>query len=826
MSRRERMVCTIGLVFLVAAVCLALWSHWQAGAQADYLVLDTTRAQFLAEEPGALNSTSVLTFTAVSERGDGDLHLLPLGIVGTWEQFAAPLLPYPVEQPAVLTYEEPVPPYRQRIYFLGGYKTSYPFERLDTVYTTDLLSDGYLEEWTLQPHLLPVGLSSPAAAISTRDFYGDPITPTIYVVGGRMSVGGTSDKIYYAHIDPATLDVGEWMTTTWGLGGPRLGLSTVVNEGYLYAIGGLNVNTYSGAVWHFPIGPSGDLIGRYVDPNLLGDPNDNPNGVYHQSVLITSTNAAFPTDTIYVIGGFNSTNSTPRVLRGDISADSGYIARWTDTPSDDLPEALSAFGLVLGNPQGAGRQVYIIGGDLGRDGGNPQDTIRSAVVNDNDNSFYNWYGGAWLTSQALPTARYRHGTALIGEYIYAIAGHGVGASDFYDDVLRGHLVGTGAWQYAPSGEFRSRVVDLGRKYRLTWLQWESTITPTDPGVTMTLQFRAGNQPNLSDAGNAWTEVIPSRRGAYTQTLLPMPPLDNYTFYPPIARYVQYRTVLSTTPALSSVSPILHEVGVHVQDSPDLVVSQLQIDCPDCYGSLGIISQTITVNVTIRNQGGAVPIGNNFFAALFVTTTSNFVPQPPHWPTGPGNFMPGSHVWGLQGAQFVPGGSAVLTTTLFYTQAEVFYLYAYADYNDGSEPPDYDVGEADYDNNMTILYVIVIDPESAHGTQTAWYWETQTAMPTNTPPTPIAPPRVYFPLTYRKWPYHAYLPLTYRNWWIRYVYLPDLYKGYVPLGYLPLVTPGSVPLRDLPTPTGQPYRTPTGVERSAPEEETPIPYPGP
>lgn len=719
MNHAEKTVCLVGCLLLLVAALLVGWAYALAQPeQLLYRVLDTTREQFLGQEPGAMGSTSILTFTAVSSREDGEVQLLPLGVAGDWETLASPLLPYPdgMEGATAVAYIEPTSPYRQRIYLLGGRDPAPPAHRLDTVYTCEVQPDGSLTEWVLQTAPMPRGLASAAAAISTVDVYGDPITPTIYVVGGRYD-GGESSNIYYTHIDPITLDITEWHTSTSNLPVPRVGLSAVANKGYLYAIGGFaSPSTYSSAVWHFRIDETGAPFGRSTDLSLPGDSTDNPNAAYHQTVLLAGVSPNYPTDTLYVIGGYNSSSSTARVLRAEInpsdSPDAGYIAGWTDTPEDDLPQPLSAFAVAVGDLQGAGRQVYIVGGAQGVGGNVPQDTIRSAAVNDETNTFFTWYGSVWLTSPALPAVRYRHAAVQVGEYIYAIAGHGPNspAAIYYNNTLRGDLVGSGARQHAPAGQFLSRVVDLGHKHRLMWFEWTSTITPTDPGVGIALQFRAGNQPDLSDAEGAWTNWYTSIHGVHTPTLVLVPHLDNIAFDPPIARYVQYRAVLSTTAAYSNITPLLEEVALRVEDGPDLMVSSIQFSCDSCYGSYGIISETIEVRVTVRNQGGAVPAGNDFGTSLFLTGTAGYEPTPPDAP-GPPRFMPGSTAWSLQGSAFPAGASQVITTTIFFTQPQRIFLYAYADYDSAGPSPDYAVGESDPDNNLTVLTIVLTNPRT-------------------------------------------------------------------------------------------------------------------
>jgi len=707
-----------GLLALAGLLLLGQASAAVPPEQLVYRVLDTTRAQFLGEEPGALGSTGVLTFTAISKRDDGEVQLLPLGVAGDWETLSAPLLPFPegIEGPAAVSYSEPQSPHRQRIYLIGGRDPAPPAHRLDTVYTCEVQPDGTLTDWELQSARLPRGLASAAAALSTVDVYGDPITPTIYVVGGKYD-GGESSAIYYAPIDPDTLDIVAWYTATTSLPQPRVGLTAVTSKGYLYTIGGFaSPGNYSSAVWHFRIDETGAPVNRSTDLSLPGSSTDNPNAAYHQTVLLAGVSPSYPSDTLYVIGGYNSAGSTARVLRADINPpdhpEAGYVAEWTDAPEDDLPQPLSAFAVAIGEPQGAGRQVYIVGGAQGVDGNVPQDTIRSAAVDDEHNTFYEWYGSVWLTSPALPAVRYRHTAVQMGDYIYAIAGHGTNTPPvYYNNILRGDLVGSGAHQHAPSGQFSSRVVDLGYKHRLLWFQWTSSITPTDPGVGIALQFRAGNEPDLSDAVGAWTDYYPTTHGVHSSTLVLVPHLSNIAFDPPIARYVQYRALLSTTAAYSDITPLLEEVGMLVEDGPDLVVSSVQFSCDGCYGSFGIISRTIDVRVTVRNQGGDVPPGNDFGAALFVTQTADYEPAPPDQPAPP-RFLPGSASWALQGAGFPSGASQVLTTTLFFTQPQRIFLYAHADYDAAALPPDYNVGEADPDNNLTVLSIVLINPRTS------------------------------------------------------------------------------------------------------------------
>jgi hypothetical protein len=807
MGREKKIAGIIVTAVLLLGALLLLRSYISAHPQQQYLVLDTTRDQFLGIDPGALGSSSALTFTAVSSIEDGEVMLLPLGVVGDWETLASPLLPYPIESATSVAYIEPQAPFRRRIYYIGGRDTS--FNRLDSTFTCNINDDGSVSAWTLQTPRLPYGLTSAAAAISTLDYHGNPITPTIYVVGGKY-LGGTSKYIYYTHIDPVSLDITGWHTATSDIVAPRLGLSAVVDRGLLYVMGGSDGGSiYSAAVYHIAIDETGDAFNRSVDVSFPGSANDNPNGAYQQAVLLPGV-APYVTDTIYVIGGYNGTNSTARVLRGDINVpggpEPGYIHEWVDITSDDLPEPLSAFAVAVGDLQGAGRQVYIIGGTQGRDGTVPQNTIRSAAVDDSDNSFYNWYGGSWLTSPALPEVRYRHTAVQVGEYIYAIAGHGVNDPQpvLYDNILRGHLVGPGARHYAPEGEFRSRVIDLGHKYRLTWLQWTSTITPTDPGVAMTLQFRAGNEPDLRDAADGWSELYPTNRGQMTQTLVLIPQLPNFTYYPPVARYVQYRAFLSTTSSYSDVTPFLYEVGARVEDAPDLVVSSIQFSCNGCYGPLGIISETIQVVATVRNQGGSIPFGNNFFATMFITNSGYYSPTVPDWPTDT-KFLPGSRTWGLQGSDFPSGASRTITATIFFTQPQSIFLYIYADYNDTALPPDYDVLEADPDNNLTVRNIILLDPDSAEQTETAMWVGTATAQA-------LTPKSIS----------NAYLSTVYHNYRTWQAYLPLVFRHILPTSTPEPTAPTPSPATATPSPSETP--TPSPVTATPSPSETPTPSP--
>jgi hypothetical protein len=111
--------------------------------------------------------------------------------------------------------------------------------------------------------------------------------------------------------------------------------------------------------------------------------------------------------------------------------------------------------------------------------------------------------------------------------------------------------------------------------------------------------------------------------------------------------------------------------------PDLIVEDVTV-----VPSTPHVNSSLLVEVTIKNQGPVdVPLGNNFFADLYVD---------PGGEPAPGR--PGDVQWGVQYFWVAAGESHILTTTLVFTDTGTHYLYARVD-TDGT------VKESNEQNNL-------------------------------------------------------------------------------------------------------------------------------
>jgi hypothetical protein len=157
---------------------------------------------------------------------------------------------------------------------------------------------------------------------------------------------------------------------------------------------------------------------------------------------------------------------------------------------------------------------------------------------------------------------------------------------------------------------------------------------------------------------------------------------------------------------------------------------------------------------------------------------------------------------MQGSDFPNGGNQTVTTTLYFTQPQVIQLYFFADYNDSAIPPDYDVLESDPDNNVTVRTLILLDPDAAEQTETAFYWGTETARP------PISI-------------HQAFLPQIFDHYGVWYAYLPIVFRTIPPTPTLTPTPPTPSPMTETPTPSQIPTPSPVTPTSSPSPSPTPI-----
>jgi len=195
--------------------------------------------------------------------------------------------------------------------------------------------DGSLSPFTSTAPL-PTGLSD-MAVVAWEGW--------IYVLGGLDENLQVTDTIYVAHPDPATGMIHGWTALSWTLPYPLFHHAAVVEQGYLYVIGGMTSTASSPLfeVWFAPLGP-GTLQGPFTRTTSLDNNLVELAAIGYNGLLLTS-------------GGLQSNLQDPsQDVRAGVIADGGPVITWTATSVITPPRHAHAM-VVL--PDG---WVYVIGG--------------------------------------------------------------------------------------------------------------------------------------------------------------------------------------------------------------------------------------------------------------------------------------------------------------------------------------------------------------------------------------------------------------------------------------------------------------------------------
>lgn len=225
----------------------------------------------------------------------------------------------------------------------------------------------------------------------------------VYAIGGqgRPFVNITND-VALNEVQVAILNadgsVGAW-TSTAALPTVRTQHSSVVYNGFLYVIGGQNANGPLSDVLVAPINADGSL-GTWASTTAL------PSARYiHTSVVHNGY--------VYAIGGREGNNPAPNVstvLVAPLNAD-GSVGTWSTTTA--LPSIRSQHSSVAYNGF-----IYVIGGSEANTTESFQSSVQFAPINADGTI------GDWSTaSTTLPTARHRHSSVVYNGFVYAIGGN-------------------------------------------------------------------------------------------------------------------------------------------------------------------------------------------------------------------------------------------------------------------------------------------------------------------------------------------------------------------------------------------------------------------
>ena len=212
----------------------------------------------------------------------------------------------------------------------------------------------------------------------------------VYAIGGT-SGGLTTSSVLYALIN-ATGSLGSWQTATSSLPAVRYYHSSVVSNGYVYAIGGADSVAATSSVLYALVNATGSL-GSWQTATVLPAVR-----LGHSSVVSNGY--------VYAIGG-SSGGPTSSVLYALINA-TGSLGSW-QTATSSLPAARYDHSSVVSNGY-----VYAIGGRDSLD--IATSSVLYALVNATGSL------GSWQTATVLPAARYYHSSVVSNGYAYAIGG--------------------------------------------------------------------------------------------------------------------------------------------------------------------------------------------------------------------------------------------------------------------------------------------------------------------------------------------------------------------------------------------------------------------
>ncbi|MEI9914395.1 MAG: hypothetical protein WDN66_05495 [Candidatus Saccharibacteria bacterium] len=235
----------------------------------------------------------------------------------------------------------------------------------------------------------------------------------IYLIGG--STTSITATVIYSQIN-SNGTIGSWNTTT-SLPSATVYSSAVAYNGYVYEIGGSVGGSPVTTVDYAKFNSNG-TIGSWTATSTL-------------PLIRADASAAAYNGYIYEIGGFNNSGSVNTVYYAPVNAD-GTLGSWNTTTV--LPSATQYQTSVEYNGY-----LYLIGGFSG---GSTQ-TVDYAPINPNGTL------GSWAATASLPTGVQAGSSAVYNGYIYEFGGYNVGSGNtvntaYYAPIYANGSLGT--WQ--------------------------------------------------------------------------------------------------------------------------------------------------------------------------------------------------------------------------------------------------------------------------------------------------------------------------------------------------------------------------------------------
>ncbi|TAN41706.1 MAG: hypothetical protein EPN22_14610 [Nitrospirae bacterium] len=278
----------------------------------------------------------------------------------------------------------------------------------DTVYYAKTNDNGTIGAWSTTPNYIN-------GTAGTKRYNHTSVVNNgyLYVVGGIDDTGVVKNTVYYAPIN-SNGSFGTWASTTT-LPAARRYHASVVNNGYLYVIGGADATNVQNTVYYAKLKSDGS-----IDPTGWQTATAIDNGTAQKRYAHTSVvNNGY----LYVIGGVDNTSTIRNTVHyAKLKSDGSIDATgWQTTTAIDNGTAQARYNhtSVVNNGY-----LYIIGGNNGL----AQDTVYYAKTNDNGTI------GAWSTTQSINVGgtkpRYAHTSIVNNGYLYVIGGNaGAGAQN-------------------------------------------------------------------------------------------------------------------------------------------------------------------------------------------------------------------------------------------------------------------------------------------------------------------------------------------------------------------------------------------------------------
>jgi len=265
------------------------------------------------------------------------------------------------------------------IYEIGG-SSDNGSTAVSTVYYAKINADGSTGAWSTNANPLP----------ATRDWI-KPVTGNgyVYVAGGSSGGSSAQSTVYYAKLN-SDGSIGTWSTSANALPAAREKQTSVLNNGYIYVMGGDNGTSNQNTVYYAKINADGSTGAWSTNANNLPS-------VEAEATSMTANGY------VYVTAGLNSLAS---VWYAKLNSD-GSTGTWT-TNANSLPQTIQdATSATLNG------YMYVMGGF---NAGN-QSTVYYAKLNLDGST------GTWSTNgNALPqTLRYASSTMSNG-YVYVLGG--------------------------------------------------------------------------------------------------------------------------------------------------------------------------------------------------------------------------------------------------------------------------------------------------------------------------------------------------------------------------------------------------------------------